>query len=394
MRTSAEYRPGSMSIAATRLADEGVVITPRKLTDAGNDRSDALRSFLLAAAQPPRNVDENMADIAAQLAANARGIELLAEVAASIGWQTLIEASQHLLAAAEARVRQFLKRWQPGEGQFTDYLDDGTPIQLKAKLAQDGTLCLDFSGTGPCSPHNFNANPSIVHAAVMYVLRCLIADELPLNEGVMRCVRLVLPEGLLNPKPNPLAGLSPAVAAGNVETSQRIVDVLLGAFGAAAASQGTMNNLLFGNERFGFYETICGGAGAVAGCRGASGVHTHMTNTRLTDPEILEARYPVRLQQFRLRVDSGGQGRWPGGDGVVRSIEFLQTVQLSLLTSRRGPFPPFGLAGGKPGQIGHNVLIGRDGLRRQLPACVQLTVQAGECLELQTPGGGGFGNTV
>jgi 5-oxoprolinase (ATP-hydrolysing) len=177
-----------------------------------------------------------------------------------------------------------------------------------------------------------------------------------------------------------------------VETSQRVVDVLLGAFGVAAASQGTMNNVLFGNSRFGFYETICGGAGAIEGLDGASGVHTHMTNTRLTDPEILESRYPVRLRRFGVRAHSGGAGRWRGGDGIVREFEFLEAVELSLLTSRRGEFAPYGVDGGSPGDIGRNVLIRADGERVQLSHCCHLRLAAGEQLEILTPGGGGFGD--
>ena len=227
---------------------------------------------------------------------------------------------------------------------------------------------------------------------MIYVLRCLIADDLPLNEGVMRCVDLVVPGGVLNPTARQPVSDSPAVAAGNVETSQRVVDVLLGALGHSAASQGTMNNLLFGNQRFGFYETICGGAGATTGSPGASGVHTHMTNTRLTDPEVLELRYPVRLQQFGLRKGSGGSGRWNGGEGVIRVLEFLEPVELSLLTSRRGPYAPFGLDGGQAGSLGYNTLVKTDGSRVSLAGCCQTKIDCGEQLEIKTPGGGGFGS--
>ncbi len=383
--------PGSMSITATRLGDEGVVIPPMHLTQAGEDNSAAVMDVLCSSKFPPRNLQENLADIAAQQAANARGVKLLEEYAQSTGWNVLELASQLLLDAAEERVRSFIAQRFDGSRSFVDYLDDGTPIGVQIDFLSQGRMRIDFSQSGRTSPTNFNANPSIVSAAVMYVLRCLIADELPLNEGVLRCVELVIPPGILNPRAANRREESPAVVAGNVETSQRVVDVLLGALGIAAASQGTMNNLLFGNANFGFYETICGGSGAIEGRRGASGVHTHMTNTRLTDPEVLEARYPVRLVAFSLRPGSGGAGRWPGGDGAVRCIEFLQAVEVSLLTSRRDQFAPFGLQGGSAGQLGCNTLITATGERQLLAGCCQLQVAAGQRLEIQTPGGGGFG---
>ena len=384
--------PGSMSVVATKLGEEGVVIAPRYLAEAGEDRTEALREMLLNAIHPPRAIAENLADVAAQQAANARGAALLTELAGSLGWKQLTIYSEHLLDAAAERVAQFIARMPQIDRQFVDRLDDGTAIQVRIAFTERNRLAIDFTGTGPVSATNFNANPSIVTAAVMYVLRCLIADELPLNEGVMRQVELKIPpDCVLNPTAHVNAFLSPAVAAGNVETSQRVVDVLLGAFGVAAASQGTMNNVLFGNTRFGFYETVCGGAGAIDGMDGASGVHTHMTNTRLTDPEVLEARYPVRLIQFGLRTGSGGTGRWKGGDGIVREYEFLEPVDLSLLTSRRGMYRPYGAAGGQPGQGGRNWLIRRS-TTEPLPSSCHQQLHAGDRLLLETPGGGGFGS--
>jgi 5-oxoprolinase (ATP-hydrolysing) len=383
--------PGSMSVVATQLGQEGVVIPPMRIVASGEDCTDLVRAVMLRSPFPPRNVDENLADLKAQLAANARGVELLRQYAGSTSWTRLAEYGNHLLEASELRVRQYVAGCPPFDCRFTDYLDDGTPLCVHISTSQTNDLYIDFSGSGPVSQTNFNANTSIVTSAVMYVLRCLVADELPLSEGVMRCVKLRIPQGILNPPKVAEVTERPAVAAGNVETSQRIVDVLLGALGAAAASQGTMNNLLFGNQRFGFYETICGGAGATDGAAGANAVHTHMTNTRLTDPEVLEARYPVRLVDFRLRTASGGKGRWNGGDGVVRRIEFLERMQLSLLTSRRGAFAPFGLQGGEPGLTGQNTLYRSDGTRIRLEGCQQIDVDVGDQLELQTPGGGGFG---
>jgi 5-oxoprolinase (ATP-hydrolysing) len=383
--------PGSMSVVATRLGEEGVVIAPRYLVEHGEDRMEELRHLLASSPHPPRNIAENLADVAAQQAANERGVALLHDLAASLGWSKINRYAEHLLDAAAQRVSQFLSTLPQSPMEFTDYLDDGSPICVCISFPRAGAMRIDFAGTADVSSTNFNANPSIVTAAVMYVLRCLINDDLPLNEGVLRCVELCIPTGLLNPTPALDPSESPAVAAGNVETSQRVVDVLLGAFSVAAASQGTMNNLLFGNRRFGFYETICGGAGAIWGCDGASGVHTHMTNTRLTDPEILESRYPVRLIQFHLRSGSGGEGKWRGGDGIVRELEFLEPVELSLLTSRRGRYAPFGVSGGKPGAIGRNTLIRADGREEILSSSCHLIMDCGDRLEIQTPGGGGFG---
>jgi 5-oxoprolinase (ATP-hydrolysing) len=383
--------PGSMSVVATRLGQEGVVIAPRYLVEAGQDRTEDLKRQLANSKYPPRAIAENLADVAAQQAANSRGVSLLLDLASSLGWKQLAKYSEHLLSAAAERVAMFLRRLPQQPRAFTDYLDDGTAIAVQITFPELGRVVIDFEGTGPISPTNFNANPSIVTAAVMYVLRCLIADELPLNEGVLRCVDLRVPRGVLNPQPHEDPEASPAVAAGNVETSQRVVDVLLGALGIAAASQGTMNNVLFGNKRFGFYETICGGSGAIEGLDGASGVHTHMTNTRLTDPEILESRYPIRLLQFGLRAGSGGVGRWRGGDGILREFEFLEAVELSLLTSRRGKYSPYGIAGGLPGSGGRNTLLKSTGERVELDNCCHLELVAHDRLLIETPGGGGFG---
>jgi 5-oxoprolinase (ATP-hydrolysing) len=242
-----------------------------------------------------------------------------------------------------------------------------------------------------------NANSSIVTAAVMYVVRLLIGEEIPLNQGVLAPITIVLPENcLLRPEARGLrlevgAEELPAVVGGNVETSQRVVDVLLGAFGLAAGSQGTMNNLLFGDGTFGYYETICGGSGATSAADGADAVHTHMTNTRLTDPEVLEARYPVRLWEFSIRRGSGGAGEHRGGDGIVRRIEFLRPLSLSILSQRRGPYAPYGLDGGGPGALGVNRLERRDESQEVLGNLVQTQVEAGDILSIETPGGGGVG---
>ncbi|MCA9129203.1 MAG: hydantoinase B/oxoprolinase family protein [Planctomycetales bacterium] len=391
--------PGSMSCSAVLLLDEGVLIELTKLVDAGCDQSSQLEQLLRSASYPPRNIAENLADLAAQQAANQRGALLLEDYANATSWSTLAEYAERVLQAAEERTGNFLREMARNFGlapsTFADSLDDGTPIAVSVKILPEGRIVVDFQGTGNVSPTNFNANPSIVRACVLYVLRCLIADDLPLNDGVLRRVDLRIPSGLLRPDMPSSPDRYPAVAAGNVETSQRIVDVLLGALGCAAASQGTMNNILFGNEHFGFYETIGGGAGATAESAGASAVHTHMTNTRLTDPEILESRYPVRLVEFGVRANSGGAGRQSGGDGLRRTLEFLEDVELSLITSRRGSNQPFGVQGGQPGAAGKNVLITFDANscsnEQLLPSSCQLQLRAGQRLRIETPGGGGFG---
>ena len=318
---------------------------------------------------------------------------------------------RHIQTAAERKIRQALGKLSPGRREFVDHLDDGTPIRAAVTIfelptrAADGAVGspaihaaskkpaveIDFSGTGPVSSGNLNANRAIVTAAIMYVLRLLIDEEVPLNEGVLAPVRLVLPECVLNPPEREQPEDCAAVAGGNVETSQRVVDVLLGAFGLAAASQGTMNNLLFGDGTFGYYETICGGAGATALEPGADAVHTHMTNTRLTDPEVLERRYPVRLHEFAIRRGSGGAGRQRGGDGVVRRLEFLRPLAVSILSQRRGPYRPYGAEGGQPGALGRNTLHRADGTTVDLGSSAQLDVGAGDILVIETPGGGGLG---
>jgi 5-oxoprolinase (ATP-hydrolysing) len=253
---------------------------------------------------------------------------------------------------------------------------------------------IDFSGTGPVVAGNLNANRAIVTAAVIYVLRLLVDEDIPLNHGVLGPIEIVLPTCLLNPDRGATAETTPAVAGGNVETSQRIVDVLLGALGIAGASQGTMNNVIFGDEQFGYYETICGGSGATAQAPGASAVQVHMTNTRLTDPEVLERRFPVRVEQFAIRRGSGGAGRHQGGDGAVRRLKVLRPLTLSVLTQRRGPHPPYGAHGGGPGVLGRNTLIRADGTQSIVSGIAQVQVEAGDVLVIETPGGGGFGSAT
>lgn len=383
-------RPGSMPPFSKNLAEEGVLISNFKLIEQGNARYEALRELLTIGAFPSRDPAANLADIHAQVAANRQGAAALLALCESKGVAQVQSYMQHIQSAAEKKMRSALGRLANGRREFTDTLDDGSAIQVAITIEGEAAT-IDFSGSSVTHAGNFNANRAIVSAAVMYVMRCLIDEDIPLNEGVLAPIELIIPNGILNPVAGSTAELSPAVVAGNVETSQRVVDVLLGALQLAAASQGTMNNLLFGNEKFGYYETICGGAGATPTTPGASAIQTHMTNTRLTDPEVLESRYGARVLEFSIRNNSGGRGQTQGGNGVVRKIEFLEPLDVSLLTSRRGDNVPFGLAGGEAGKAGCNRLVSRDGESVELHGCDAVSFQPGDILIIETPGGGGFG---
>ncbi len=383
--------PGSMPPFSRHLGEEGVVIRNFKLLEAGEPRFDQLRQLLSAGPYPSRAVEDNLADLAAQVAANRRGAQDLWRLIDQYGLEVVLRYMQHIQQAAETRVRQRLEQMPDGTYRFEDHLDDGTPIHL-AITVRGSQAVLDFSGTGPVHPGNLNANPAIVTAAVLYCLRCLLDEDVPMNQGMLRPMELKIPPGVLNPPEADDPAQSPAVAGGNVETSQRVVDVILGAWGLAAASQWTMNNLLFGDSSFGYYETICGGAGATPQGPGADAVHTHMTNTRLTDVEVLEHRYPVQVVQFSIRRSSGGRGKHRGGDGVVRKLRFLRPLTLTLVTQRRGLYRPYGLAGGEPGAAGQNLLHRlATGDVETLGSLAQVQVNPGDVLELCTPGGGGWG---
>jgi 5-oxoprolinase (ATP-hydrolysing) len=387
--------PGSMAPTSTCLGEEGIVIPPMHLVKQGVDGSASVELLLRSGDHPSRSVPENMADLAAQQAANQIGLHAMTELSAQYGLANVKRYLEHIQAASEAKTRAWIASLGPEIRTFSDTMDDGTAVCVTIAPISDPsgkpTLKIDFSGSGPSSKGNLNANPAIVAAGVMYVIRCALADSLPLNSGVLRCVELTIPEGILNPKTIGIQSDWPAVAGGNVETSQRIVDCLLGALGLAAASQGTMNNFLFGNSSFGYYETIGGGTGATSTASGEHAVHSHMTNTRLTDVEILEKKYPVRLVRFHIRNQSGGSGRNKGGNGIVRQIQALQPLDVSLVTSRRTS-SPFGLAGGANGKAGENWLIRTDGQKVPLPSSIQLSIQAGDCILIETPGGGGFGH--
>jgi 5-oxoprolinase (ATP-hydrolysing) len=387
--------PGSMPAFSARLEEEGILLDAEPLTEAGAFRSEALLALFRSGPWPARNPADNLADLEAQMAANRSGARLLADLVSEHGWERVRDHTALLRENAALQVRRALARLPQGTRVFSDALDDGTPIKVAVTLDAQGAT-MDFSGTGPESAGNLNAPPAVVRSAVMYVLRCLVAERIPMNEGCLDPVRIRIPEGsILNPTPGR------AVAGGNVETSQRVVDVLLGALGLAAASQGTMNNVTFGDGTFGYYETLAGGAGAVGpqgnpgdtgyrpGADGASAVHTHMTNTRITDPEILETRYPVRVERFAIRRGSGGGGVWKGGDGLIREYRFLKPVEVSLLTQRR-ILAPFGMEGGEAGAKGRNVRITAAGEGSELPGATAYQAAAGERLLIETPGGGAW----
>ncbi len=382
-------RPGSMPPAATRLVEEGVVLEPMLLVHDGEARWDGVRARLEGGPHPSRAVRENLADLAAAVAAVQQGRRGLRGLAARYGAESVRRMMGAMADEAERRMRRALAALPDGEAVAEERLDDGTPLRVAIRVAGE-TAEIDFGGSGGVHPGNLNATPAVVRSAVLYVLRLLIDEPLPLNEGLLRPVELRLPRGILDPPFPGDPAAAPAVVAGNVETSQRLVDTLLEALGLAACSQGTMNNVLFGDDRFGYYETVAGGAGAGPGFHGASGIHTHMTNTAITDPEVLEHRYPVRLERFALRRGSGGAGRWRGGDGLVREIVFLAPLQLSVVSQHRAE-GPYGAAGGEAGLPGRQTLLRADGRREELASSDGRDVMPGDRLVLETPGGGGWG---
>lgn len=381
-------RPGSMPPDARTLDEEGVVLAPFKLVDAGEARWDDFRARLLGAAHPTRNAEENLADASAQLAACRQGAKALLELYSSSGGARLSAAMDAVRRRARRLGARALAEREGFHAKLEDALDDGWPLAVELRI-DGGRLAIDFAGTGPRHPGNLNATPAIVHSVVLYVLRLLLGEEVPLNEGLMDLVDLRIPTGsILSPDFD--ADPAPAVAGGNVETSQRLADLLVRALGLQAGGQATMNNTLFGDDRFGYYETLAGGQGAGPGHDGASGVQVHMTNTRITDPEVIEARYPLRLREFSLRRGSGGRGQWIGGDGVRRVYEFLRPVRVSMLTQRRAAGAP-GADGGEAGSPGRQWIERGDGGRVDLGSVDGFDAAAGDALVVETPGGGGWG---
>ena len=387
--------PGSMPAHSRVIEEEGVWTEDLTLVRKGNLQEEAARAWLTAGPHPARNPGRNLADLGAQLAANHRGVRALRSLCQEQGVDLVRSYMGHVRRGAEQAVRALLPTL-PGGGSATCRLDDGAEVSVSVNVSVDDGPCpsavIDFSGTSPAHPGNFNAPLAVVKAALLYVFRSLVPRDIPLNAGCLAPLQLKVPPGcMLDPQ------APAAVVAGNVETSQLLVDALLLALGAQAGSQGTMNNLSFGDSggrgNWQYYETICGGAGAGPGFDGASAVHTHMTNSRITDPEVLELRFPVRVDSFRVRRGSGGAGLHRGGDGVVRMLRFLEPVSVSILSGRREEQPP-GLAGGEPGQRGRNRVVRAGGAEELLPGCATVELQPGDLLIIETPGGGGYGKVV
>ena len=376
--------PGSMPATSASIHEEGVLIDNVRLVEAGKFREDAVRRLLASGEHPARNPDQNVADFKAQIAANTRGVAELGTMVEHFGLQVVHAYMGHIKQNAEECVRDAIAALR--DGTWSLELDGGEAINVRIAIDHDQRCAsIDFEGTSPESQGNFNAPASIARAAALYVFRTLVEDDIPLNQGCMKPLTIRFPvASLVNPR------YPAAVAAGNVETSQCITDALLAALNVCAASQGTMNNLTFGNERHQYYETICGGSGAGPGFDGASAVHTHMTNSRLTDPEVLEWRFPVRLERFCIRTGSGGRGRRNGGEGVIRDIRFLEPMNVSILSNRRR-LAPFGLQGGADGQPGRNYVIRENGAVERLSATAEVQLRTGDRFVVETPGGGGYG---
>ena len=377
--------PGSTPSDSSCLEDEGVVIDNFLLVDGGTFRESEFRRLLACARYPARSPDVNVADIKAQVAANEKGVQELRQVISQRSWPVVRTYMQHVMDNAEESVRRVIDRI--GDGSFSYVMDDGTPLEVRISVNHAvRTATVDFTGTGPQRASNFNAPPAVTTAAVLYTFRCLVGDDIPLNEGCLKPIEIKLPKGSFL-SPNPGA----AVVAGNTEVSQAVCNALFGALGALACSQATMNNFLFGDAKRQYYETICGGTGAGSGFDGCSAVHSHMTNTRMTDPEVLELRYPVRLERFSIRHGSGGQGRWRGGDGVVRRIRFLEPMTANIVSSRRTK-SPFGLDGGGDGITGRQWIEHSDGTQEILPGTGNAELGVGDVFVIETPGGGGYGS--
>ncbi|MEN8223036.1 MAG: hydantoinase B/oxoprolinase family protein, partial [Acidobacteriota bacterium] len=383
--------PGSMPPDAKFLTDEGVIISPVHLVRKGVPQWEEISRILSSARYPTRSLKENLADLNGALAANKAGEQALLDLVNDHGEEVVLKYMEMLKNHASEKTEEALSRFDSGEYYSEEYLDDGAV--LKVKLGIKGRKCIiDLTGTSPVQSGNMNATNAIVNSVVIYVLRLLINKEIPLNEGLLDPVTLILPECLLNPSFSGDPDILPAIVGGNVEVSQRLTDALLKPFGIMACSQGTMNNVLFGNREFSYYETICGGCGAGSDFDGASAVHHHMTNTKITDPEILEYKYPVRLENFSVRNGSGGKGTFNGGDGVIRKILFLEPVTLSVLTQHRKE-SPYGLQGGKNGKPGKQHIITSEGEMIELDSIDGYEAEEGDVFVIQTPGGGGFGKS-
>jgi len=376
--------PGSMPPHSTTVEEEGVIFDNFLLVEQGEFQETAVRNYLLNHPYPSRNPDQNIADFKAQIAANARGLQELIKMVNQYGLETVQLYMQFVQENAEESVRRAIDILQ--NGSFIYEMDNGAKIQVKVIINRENRSAkIDFTGTSAQLNSNFNAPKAVTQAAVLYVFRTLVDNNIPLNAGCLKPLEIIIPQGcMLNP-------IYPAaVVAGNVETSQTIVDALYGALGIMAASQGTMNNFTFGNQKYQYYETICGGSGAGIDFDGTDAVHTHMTNSRLTDPEVLETRYPVQVESFSLRPHSGGKGQHSGGNGVIRRIKFLEPMTANILAGHRR-VPPFGLHGAKAGKVGRNWVQRENGTEEILSSTATVEMQPGDIFVIETPGGGGFG---
>lgn len=377
--------PGSMPPHSTTIDQEGILLDNVQIVDRGRFQEAKLLELLSAGDYPVRNPAQNLADLQAQIAANERGCSELCRMVEHYGLFTVQAYMQHVQDNAEESVRRVMDVLK--DGSFTYPMDDGSKICVKIAIDRHNrSACVDFTGTSPQRSTNLNAPLAICKAVVLYVFRTLVEDDIPLNAGCLKPLEIVIPEGcLLNPR------YPAAVVAGNVETSQAIANALYGALGVVAASQGTMNNFTFGNEQYQYYETICGGSGAGPDFDGTDAVQTHMTNSRLTDPEVLEWRFPVLVEEFAIRPNSGGKGKHRGGNGVIRRIQFLQSMSAAILSGHRA-IPPFGCLGGESGATGRNYVVRRDGAIEPLESCAEVQMHPGDVFVIETPGGGGFGS--
>lgn len=382
-------RPGSMPPDAKNLAEEGVIIDPMLLVKAGEPNWDEIEKVLTGQQYPTRALSENLADLNAALSSINAGQNALATLCEKEGIDKVGYFMRRLKDYSNEKLWEKLNILSMNALEAEEALDDGSRLKVSVKRSENA-LKIDFSGSAPVHPGNLNATPAIVRSAVIYVLRLLIEENIPLNEGIMNQVIVVLPQGLLNPPFFKDPASCPAVVGGNTEVSQRLVDTLIKAFRLSACSQGTMNNLLFGNESFGYYETICGGTGAGPGFHGADAVHHHMTNTRITDPEVMEWRYPVRVEEFSIRKDSGGKGKWKGGNGVVRKLRFTEPVKLTILSQHRVE-KPFGMEGGGEGAAGNQWVESGSGNKTILKGVDAIDLEKGDAVIIETPGGGGWG---
>ncbi|HLH92800.1 MAG TPA: hydantoinase B/oxoprolinase family protein [Xanthobacteraceae bacterium] len=376
--------PGSMSPLAVTIEEEGIYIDNFKLVDRGRFREKELYDLLTNAKYPARNPLQNVNDMKAQIAANEKGVQELRKMVAQFTLPVVQAYMQHVQDNAAESVRRVIDRLHDSE--FSYEMDQGCVIKVRITVdKQKREATVDFTGTSPQQPTNFNAPEPVTRAAVLYVFRVMVDDDIPMNGGCLRPINIVVPKkSMLSPE------YPAAVVAGNVEVSQAVTNCLFGALGAIAAAQGTMNNLNFGNARHQYYETICSGSPAGPGFDGTDAVHTHMTNTRLTDPEVLEFRYPVVLEDFHIRKDSGGRGKWHAGDGIRRTIRFLEKMECTILSGHRR-VRPFGLAGGEDGQIGENWVRRKDGRMERLKGADATVIDAGEAVIIQTPTAGGYG---